>query len=239
MRSISHPTQERQESAIIYRLQRNFFALCIVLGPAFGLAAVLTGPGYYSTSNGPVAALAATRAASTVQLQVSVIISTIATYLFPVGLLAMGWLAMRRAPWWASAAMLAVFIGVFPFPAFIAQNQLYWDLARIGNDPIFDTIVQRFNDDGVMGYYSAVFLLGTVLGPVLIGVALWRARVVPLWAAVLILIGRPLIFLYPLLQGVIPAVYVQAFTWLPLVIGSIPAALVMRNLSSTAGQAPA
>lgn len=230
MSSVPQPSQQESAVPVIYHLQRAFLALCIVLGPAFALAAVLTGPGYYSTNNGPVAALAATMTASTIQLQVSTIVSTIGTYLFPVGLLAMAWLAMHRAPWWASAAMLAVFIGVFPFPAFIAQNALYWDLARIGNNPVFSTIVQHFNDDGVMGYYSAVFLLGTVLGPILIGIALWRAQAVPRWAAVLIIIGRPLVFLYPLVQHVIPAVAVQAFTWLPLFIGSIPAAHAMLKV---------
>jgi hypothetical protein len=227
MSSGENPSPVKQSVPLIYRLHRWFFAASIVLGPAFGLAAVVTGPGYSSTKSGPVAALAATMAASTLQLQISTIVSTIGTYLFPVGLLAMAWLGMRRAPWWASSAMLVVFLGVFPFPAFIAQNALYWDLARIGSNPVFNTLVQHFNDDGVMGYYSAVFLLGTILGPILLGVTLWRARIVPIWAAVLIIISRPLIFSYLPFQNAFPAVYFQATTWLLFLIGSLPAALAM------------
>lgn len=227
MSSVAHQSQQEPAVPVIYRLQRMFFTLCIVLGPAFGLAAVVTGPGYSSTKSGPVAALAATMNASTIQLQTSAIMSTIGTYLFPVGLLAMAWLAMRRAPWWASSAMLVVFIGVFPFPAFNAQNALYWDLARIGSYPVFSTIVQHFNDDGVMGYYGIVFLLGTILGPVLIGIALWRVRAVPIWAAVLLIISRPLVFSYLPIQHALPAVYIQATTWLLFFIGSLPAALAM------------
>ena len=165
--------------------------------------------------------------ASVIQLQVSTIVGMIASYLIPAGLLAMAWLAMRRAPWWASIAMLIVFIGVFPFPAFVAQSALTWDLARMGTNPLFATIVQRFNDDGVMSYYNAAFVLGTILGPALLGIALWRARAVPIWAAVLIIIGRPLVLLYPLVQSFILAVYLQFITWLPLFIGSIPAALAI------------
>ena len=97
----------------------------------------------------------------------------------------------------------------------------------MGSDPLFNTIVQHFNDDGLMSYYNTAFLFGTILGPVLIGIALWRARVVPIWSAVLIIIGRLLVFSYPLVQSFIPAIYIQLISWLPLFIGSIPAALAM------------
>jgi hypothetical protein len=227
MSFVAHQSQQESAIPVIYRLQRMFLALCIVLGPGFGLAAVLIGPGYSSTKSGPVAALAATMTASTIQLQASAIISTIGTYLFPVGLLAIAWLAMRRAPWWASSAMLVVFLGVFPFPAFTAQNALYWDLARMGSNPLFNTIVQHFNDDGVMGYYGVVFLFGTILGPILLGIALWRARAIPIWAAVLMIISRPLVFSYLPFQHSLPAVSIQATTWLLFFIGSLPAALAM------------
>ncbi len=236
MGSTAHHSPQKEIVPAIYRLQRLFLSLCIVLGPALGIAAVVTAPGYYSTKSGPVAALASFVTASTAQLQANAICSVIATYLFPVALLAMAWLAMRRAPWWTSIAMLVVFLGVFPFPAFNAQNALTWDLSRMGNNPVFNTIVQRFNDDGVMSYYNAVFILGTILGPVLIGIALWRARTVPTWAAVLILIGRPLVFLYPLVQSFVPAVSLQALTWILLFIGSIPAALAMLRISSNDSQ---
>ncbi|HLI89855.1 MAG TPA: hypothetical protein VKV37_14290 [Ktedonobacteraceae bacterium] len=236
MNPVIHRSQQKQAISVIYRVQRVFLALCIVLGPAFVLATVVIGPGYYSTKNGPVVALALTRTASTIQLQLSTILGVIATYLLPVSLLAMAWLAMRRAPWWASIAMLIVFIGVFPLPAFVAQSALTWDLARMGSNPLFATIAQRFNDDGVMSYYNAAFILGTIPGPALVGIALWRARAVPVWAAVLIIIGRPLVFLYPLVGSFILAVYIQFISWLPLFIGSIPAALVVLKVPITGGQ---
>ncbi len=230
MSSLAHQSSQEKAIPAIYRLQRMFLALSIVLGPAFGLAAIVIGPGYSSTQNGPASMLALFATANPIQLQVSTICGVIGSYLLPVGLGTLAWLAMRRAPWWASIAMLLVIIGVFPFPAFNAQNALTWDLARMGSNPLFVTIVQRFNDDEVMSYYNAAFLLGTILGPVLIGIALWRARAVPIWASLLIVISRPLVFFYLLVQSFIPAVYIQALTWLLLLIGSIPAALAVLRV---------
>lgn len=227
MNSATDHLPQKRTIPAIYRLQYVVMSLCIVLGPAFGIAAVVSGPGYYSTKSGPVAALAAFATASTTQLQINAIFSVVGSYLFPVALLAIAWLAMQRAPWWASIAMLVIFLGIFPFPAFNAQNALTWDLSRMGSNPLFNTIVQRFNDDGVMSYYNLAFVIGTILGPVLIGIALLRARAIPVWAAVLILVARPSVFLYPLVQNFVLAIYIQAFSWLLLFIGSIPAALAM------------
>ncbi|RAQ94056.1 hypothetical protein [Thermogemmatispora tikiterensis] len=227
MNALAHQSQPEGAVPAIYRLHRLFLALCVVLGPLFALAMASLGPGYSSTKSGPVVALALTRTASATQLQISTLISVIGAYLIPVSLLTMAWLAMRRAPWLATIAMLVVFVGVFPLPAFVAQSALNWDLARMGNNPLFDVIVQRFNDDGVMSYYNAAFVVGTILGPALIGIALWRARVVPIYAAVLISASRLLVFSYLIVQSFIPAVYIQSITWLVLFIGSIPAALAV------------
>jgi hypothetical protein len=147
----------------------------------------------------------------------------VAAYLLPLGLVAMAWLAMRRSPWLASLAVLIVLIGMLPVTVFAAQDSLTYDVVRLGDNPIFATILQRFNDDPVMSYYSAMFLVGTILAPTLIGIALWRTRVVPVWAAILITFGRLLTFLYPVMRN-IPGIYVQLLSWLPLFIASFPVA---------------
>ncbi|HEX6551465.1 MAG TPA: hypothetical protein VF026_01790 [Ktedonobacteraceae bacterium] len=97
------------------------------------------------------------------------------------------------------------------------------------------TIAQQFNNDGVMSYYNAMFIVGTVFAPMLIGIALWRARVVPIWAAVLITFSRLLVFLYPIVPG-LPGIYIQLLTWGLLFIGSIPAALAMPKIPYNASQ---
>ena len=164
--------------------------------------------------------------ANTVMMQTHLIAGVFAVYLLPLSLLSMAWLAIRRSPWLASIVTLVVFIGIFPVAAFSAQDALTNDLAHMGSNPLFLTIAQRFNDDGVMSYYNVMFILGTVLAPALIGIALWRARAVPMWAAILITFSRLLVLLYPLVPS-LPGIYIQLLSWVLLFIGSIPAALAM------------
>jgi len=169
--------------------------------------------------------------ANPVLIQAHLLTVVSAVYLLPLSLLAMAWLAMRRSPWLASIAILVVLIGMLPAAAFPAQDALTYDLVRMGSNPLFMTILQRFNNDGVMSYDNVMFLVGTLLGPTLIGMALWRARAVPIWAAVLITFGRLLTFLYPFFPG-FPGIYVQLLSWVPLFIGSMPAAFTMLKLTN-------
>ena len=104
----------------------------------------------------------------------------------------------------------------------------------MGSNPLFVTIAQQFNNDGVMSYYNAMFIVGTVFGPTLIGIALWRTRAVPIWAAVLITFGRLLVFLYPIVS-VLPGIYIQLLSWGLLFIGSLPAALAMVKVPYNGG----
>jgi hypothetical protein len=147
----------------------------------------------------------------------------------------MAWVAMRRSPWLASIVMLIVFISIFPVAAFSAQDALTYDLAHMGSKPLVVTIAQQFNNDGIMSYYNLMFLVGTVLAPMLIGLALWWTRAVPIWAAVLITFSRLLVFLYPIAAG-LPAIYIQLLSWGLLFIGSIPAALAMLKIPYNASQ---
>lgn len=228
MNAVEDRPHQEKFAPLVYRLQRWFFAGCIVLGIEATLALVATSPQYYSTQNGIPVMVVAFSTANPVLMQTHFIVGVLTVYLLPVSLLTMAWLAMRRSPWLASTAVLVVFLTTFPFAAFSAQDALTYDLVRMGNDPLFTTIAQRFNDDGVMSYYNTLFIIGTTFAPALVGIALWRSRAVPLWAAVLITFGRFLVFLvYPFTQSFLPGVYIQLLSWTPLFIGSIPAALAM------------
>lgn len=226
MSFVAHQSPQEKAVPFIYRLHRWFFATCIVLGMVATLVLVATSPQYYSLQNGVAAMVATFATANTVLIQAHLLSGVLAVYLLPVSLLAMAWLAMRRAPWLASIVTLIVFISIFPVAAFSAQDALTYDLAHMGNNPLFVTIAQQFNNDGVMSYYNAMFIVGTVFAPMLIGIALWRTRAVPIWAAALITFGRLLVFLYPIVPG-LPGIYIQLLSWGFLFIGSLPAALAV------------
>src|SRR6266568_3410355 len=226
MSFLAHKSQQKNSAPLIYRLQRWFFAACIVLGTGATIVVLATNPGYYSSQNGELALIAALATANPLMVQIYFIAGAVVGYTLPLGLLAMAWLAMRRAPWLASIAALVVIIGVFPLVVFTGQDTLGYEIARMGSDPVLLTLAQRFINDGVMGYYNVVFIPGTILGPTLIGIALWRAHVVPVWAAILVTISRLVVFIYPFFQG-LPGIYVQLPSAVLLFIGSIPAALAI------------
>lgn len=233
MSSVRYLSPQQKAVPLLSRLHRWFFAVCIVLGIGATLVLVATSPQYYSLQNGIPTMVATFATANPTLLQAHLLSGVFVVYLLPVSLLSMAWLAMRRAPWFASIVLLVVFIGIVPVAAFSAQDALTADLAHMGSDPFFITIAQQFNDDGVMSYYNVMFLLGTVFAPMLVGIALWRARVVPIWAAALLTFSRLLVFLYPFIQSSIPGVYLQLLSWLVLFIGSIPAALAMMKVPPT------
>lgn len=244
MSSAEKQSQQEKASPLLSRLYRWFFAACIVVGMAATLVSVIANPGYYRSGNGEITAfIAAFAASSAVMGQTHVISMVLVAYLLPLGLLAMAWLALRRSPWWASVAALVVLVGLLPLASFAGEDSLSYDIAHMGSNPLLLTMAMQFDHDGVMNYYKAMFILGSILGPTLVGIALWRARAVPIWAAILITISRPIAFLYPFIPlqfGII----VQLPSCLLLFIGSVPAALAMLKLRDEqvlvpAGEKPA
>ena len=224
--------QSHREKSVplIYRLHRWFFAACIVLGTAVTCIMVATNPGYYNSQAGEAELLAGYASANVVMIQIHLISAVITFYLLPVGLLVMASLAMRRSPWLASIGAFLVLLGMLPLPAIgAAVESLTYDIVRTGSNPLLITMVNRFNNDGVMSFYNIVDVPGIVLGPALIGLALWRARAVPIWAAALITFSRLVVFLFPFFPS-LPGVYLQLPSCILLFIGSIPAAFVLLKM---------
>lgn len=245
MSSVEHRSPLEKSVPLIYRLQRWFFAACIVLGTAATCLMVATNPGYYNSQTGEAGLLAGYASANVVMVQIHLISAVITFYLLPVGLLVMAWLAMRRAPWLASIGAFLVLLGMLPLPALAAAvESLTYDIVRMGSNPLLITMVKQFNNDGVMSFYNIVDIPGVVLGPALIGLALWRARAVPIWAAVLVTVSRLLVFLFPLFPS-LPGEYIQLPSCVLLFIGSMPAALAVLRMPHSEGlktvdkQAPA
>src|SRR5439155_14911561 len=159
----------------------------------------------------------------------------IAAYWLPLGFLAMAWLANRRSTWLASLGAFISLLGFLPLALYVGQDALYYDIARVGSNPQFVDLAQRWNTDGIMTFYGIVFGLGTVLGPTLIGLALWRSRAIPVWAAICLTFSRLPVFLflfvpYHVATGIVLAGVVLLF------LGSLPAALAVVKAASDGSQ---
>jgi hypothetical protein len=226
MRFVANQSPQKNTVSIISRLQRLFFAASIVLGTAAILVAAFANPPYYGSQQGIASAIATNATDSDLMDQTHLVAQLIAAYLLPLGFLAMAWLANRRSPWLASIGAFIALLGFLPLALYVGQDSLYYDIARWGSNPQLVDLAQRWNTDGVMSYYGIVFGLGTVLGPTLIGIALWRSRAIPVWAAICLIFSRLPVFLFLFVPYHVATAIVLAGVVL-LFIGSIPAALAV------------
>ena len=96
-------------------------------------------------------------------------------------------------------------------------------MTKIGNRTAFLQVWNGVSSEGVIVFLQYSWVVGHLLGYVLLGIALGRARVVPLWAACLIVASIPLqAVAYIASQGIF-----QLLSYVLIFIGSVPAALTM------------
>ncbi|GCE24196.1 hypothetical protein [Dictyobacter kobayashii] len=235
MSSLEPLSGAKEPPLLIHRLQRLFIAACIILGLFTPLIAAVSNPPYFSAQGGVVAAITSNAADSDLMDQTHIIAEVIGAYTLPLAFLAIAWLAMRRAPWLASIAAVISLLGTLPIAVFTGEDSLYYDIARMGSSPQIIEMAQRFNGDWVMTFYNTMFALSTVLGPVFLGLALWRARVIPRWAAAIFGLSRlPAILLYAVVPYHVLSIIVIIGFGL-LFVGGIPAALAILKEKDKVG----
>jgi len=219
---------QQHAAPLIYRLQRLFFAACILIGSAAILVAAFANPPYYGSKPGVASAVATNATDSNLMDQTHVVAQLVAAYLLPLGFLTMAWLANRRSPWLASIGAFISLLGFLPLALYVGQDALYYDIARMGASAQSVDLAQWWNSHGVMSFYGTVFGPGTVLGPTLIGIALWRARAIPVWAAICLVLSRLPVFLFFAVPYHVASGLVLGGVVL-LLIGSIPPALAVAG----------
>jgi hypothetical protein len=107
-------------------------------------------------------------------------------------MLAAARLAQRRAPV-LSLLAIGFLVPSFALLPFFAGDQT----VRVLADGTLDqgtaaTLLDHYNVLGPIGVGGVGFVAGHIVGMVLLGAALWRARVVPVWAAIAVLISQPM-----------------------------------------------
>jgi hypothetical protein len=201
----------------LQRLYRLVFAVCLVVVP------LLTGLLVYSAPAGGGAANIAATAAHLGTAQVGLLLGLLASLLFPFGIIAMVWLAVPRSPWLATIGGGIALLGWTALIPFEVLSAMTYEMARLGQTAAYVTLWDHLNNGGVMSAYTLIFIIGHLVGPVLLGIALGRARVIPAWA-----VGAFVLFV-PLQAGRfvlgIPALALAAYAM--LMVGSAAAAWVL------------
>jgi hypothetical protein len=212
------------------RLHHILLALCIVLAPLcmagwFALCPQYGDPTCPSNAN-PQAALAAFRAADPLLLQIFLGLNLIVPYLYPVGYIGLGKVAMRRAPWLATLGIGFGWFGSIAW-GFIADTIFHLNTAvQLGQDTSFIALERSYFSKPSILLIALGWVLGHLGGYLLLGLALLRSRAIPRWSAWLIILSAPLMgpiaYSPPINSGLL-----QVLGYVLVFVGSIPAARVI------------
>jgi hypothetical protein len=200
------------------RLIRTVLAVAAVGGPRGYLGGGALSPSIHQPAGSSITAAATADPATNAAHMVAFVI---ASYLLPVGGVALAWLAYPRRPWLATIGGLLALAGWLPFAALTALDDL---TNAMDGQQTFADLLDRFSTGPVMTSYLLVYVIGHLLAYVLLGIGLIGR--IPRWAAWSLVVSSPLTvaaFLVP--TGARQAVGVTALSL--LVLGSFPAALTI------------
>ncbi len=227
---LSHQTVRQQTAEPVYRkLHRVFFAVCLLLAPLtlslwFALCPQYGDPACPNSAS-HLSILAAYRAANPLLLQVFLFTNLVIPYAYPLSYIGLGVLAMNRSPWLATLGIACGFVGSIPWGLVADQSFLLNAMAHQGHDALFATLEHVYFSFNSEAY--AIFtgwVIGHLLGYVLLGIALLRARIVPRWAAWLIIVSAPV--MGPIAYGTKVGL-IQILGYMLVFVGSVPAAIAM------------
>lgn len=166
-------------------VRRIASAISIVLGPlAVGVVRATVASGADSK------ALIATVMAHPAMARVELAAGVVATLFLPFAMIGLARLVMRRAPVLAVLGGGLALVGWALVPALIVGDALTYEMAQSGtNATQFATLLDHVNGNVAVSLFLSIFLIGHELGTLLLGIGLARTRVVPLWAAMAVMVG--------------------------------------------------
>src|SRR5437868_9372938 len=175
--NLSHKSSQQRAADPIYRkLHRALLAMCIIIAPVvlfLGFAFDPTGGVGVPSS---VSVLAADfRAASPLQVQLFLYFNAVTPYFFPLSFIGLGLLAMRRSPWLATIGMIFGLAGSLPFAVFVGPEAIAASLGQLGVSTSAAALWQYVNSQGAFLLLGGSWVIGHLLGYVIIGIALIRS----------------------------------------------------------------
>jgi hypothetical protein len=152
------------------------------------------------------------------------------------GVFAVGRLTKRYAPRLSAAAVLLMATGYLSLSVMIGSDLLLWSAAHAGV-PQAQAVAMYGATHPASVIADALFVLGHVVGTVLLGILLWRTRQVPRWVAALLTVSQPLHFTAAVIVG---SPTLDLFAWSLTTLGMGAAALaVLRTPDDEWDLAPA
>ena len=219
-------SQESNQQRIVdpaYRkLHHTLLAVCIVVAPLVILLGFALDPELGTPLQG-AATIAAWKADNPLLIQWFLFFNVVTPYVYPVSIFALGLLAIKRSPWLATIGILIGLAGALPFPVFVAQESLAYEIIYVPHSVALAPLLQGLNNEWPVFFLHLTWVPDHLLGWLILGIALWRAHVIPLWAASCIVVNVPLTMVaYGRFEGIWQIVGTAL-----IFIGSIPAALAM------------
>jgi hypothetical protein len=109
------------------------------------------------------------------------------------GVYFVGRLTRRGTPRLTAVAVVLMLAGYLSLPWTASSDAFVWSAGTAGLDPA--SIAKAAGvTHGSMSLAGFAFVIGHVLGTVLLGIAMWRAHVGPRWAAIAVIVSQPIHF---------------------------------------------
>jgi hypothetical protein len=153
-------------------------AAALVLAPAFGLVAAVASPGLTTSAEAELGSIAANPA----QFDVYALALLFSSYLMVPAVFALTGLIGRRRPRLVFAAGVLTQLGLLVAIGDAAVESMYAAMGRTGDRATMVALSNRY--DAATSWVYSIGGLSLILGSALLGVALWRTRSLPRWAAV-------------------------------------------------------
>ncbi len=227
-------TQQHIVEPVYRKVHRAFFALCILLAPLalslwFGLCPTGARDAACPDQGSSLAVYVAFRAINPQLIQVFLFLSLIIPILYPLSYVGLGLLAMKRSPWFATVGIACGFAAGIVWGLIADQIVVLFSMAQVSIHPLFVSVENHVYANWMALTFGAFWVIGHQIGYILLGIALARARVIPLWAACLFIISVPIMgpIAYGTNQGLL-----QIFGYVLVLIGSVPAAIAMLKFRS-------
>ncbi len=208
------------------KVQRIAYAVGILLPViAFGIGRAFAPP----IKDGAAAQIAYSAAHPALH-QVEVIVLPFVCVLSLLGIIGLTRLAIHRSPWLALTGAALALAGWGTLPIWAGQDNLTYLMGRMSSTPQLAELWKQFNTSGTSTYLY-IFIIGHLIGPLLLGVALVRAQMIPLWSPIAIAVSIPL----HILAFVTGTRYIDPIAYALLAAALIPAVVVTLRSPLSAG----